>query len=110
MCAVCTCRYDRAHGVSKIRSMCFDASQRRLLTGANDGRVKLWNFSNGNVRKCARYTGYVVEVAPEFTLLSFRGVKLQHRKRLKYVRSYGRSSKRGGSNESTFMEIKKSVT
>ncbi|CAM9600666.1 unnamed protein product, partial [Ascophyllum nodosum] len=40
-------RYVQAHGACRMSSMCFDASQRRLLTGANDGRVKLWNFSSG---------------------------------------------------------------
>ena len=29
--------------------MCFDSSERRLLTGASDGAVKMWNFSNGKV-------------------------------------------------------------
>lgn len=34
--------------------MGFDASQRRLLTGANDGTVKMWNCNNGKVRKKSR--------------------------------------------------------
>lgn len=42
-------RFAGAHGASKICCMCFDASGRRLLTGANDGTVKMWNFSNGKV-------------------------------------------------------------
>ncbi|CAN0403813.1 unnamed protein product, partial [Hapterophycus canaliculatus] len=42
-------RFGRAHGTSKISCMSFDASERRLLTGANDGTVKLWNFNNGKV-------------------------------------------------------------
>ncbi|CAM9994687.1 unnamed protein product [Ectocarpus sp. 4 AP-2014] len=40
-------RFGKAHGTSKISCMAFDASERRLLTGANDGTVKLWNFNNG---------------------------------------------------------------
>ncbi|KAL3877706.1 hypothetical protein ACJMK2_035372 [Sinanodonta woodiana] len=31
----------------EITSMVFDASERRLLTGARDGTVKIWNFNNG---------------------------------------------------------------
>ncbi|CAM9475514.1 unnamed protein product, partial [Discosporangium mesarthrocarpum] len=42
-------RFGNAHGTSKISSMCFDASERRLVTGANDGTVFMWNFSNGKV-------------------------------------------------------------
>ncbi|CAN0563634.1 unnamed protein product, partial [Ectocarpus sp. 12 AP-2014] len=42
-------RFGKAHGTSKISCMAFDASERRLLTGANDGTVKLWNFNNGKV-------------------------------------------------------------
>eukprot|EP00903_Cladosiphon_okamuranus_P008717 g8350.t1 len=40
-------RFGKAHGTSKISCMGFDASGRRLLTGANDGTVKMWNFNNG---------------------------------------------------------------
>ncbi len=43
-------RFGKAHGTSKISCLAFDASERRLLTGANDGTVKMWNFNNGKVR------------------------------------------------------------
>ncbi|CAM9490662.1 unnamed protein product, partial [Chrysoparadoxa australica] len=42
-------RFTGAHGDSKISAMCFDGSGRRLLTGANDGSMKIWNFSNGQL-------------------------------------------------------------
>jgi WD40 repeat protein len=31
----------------RVTSMCFDHAQRRLITGSKDGRLKKWNFSNG---------------------------------------------------------------
>ena len=43
----CACRFDRAHGPSAITSIAFDTTQRRLLTGADNGEVKAWNFSSG---------------------------------------------------------------
>ncbi|CAN0052171.1 unnamed protein product, partial [Choristocarpus tenellus] len=42
-------RFSNAHGTSKISSMCFDTSERRLITGANNGTVIMWNFSSGQV-------------------------------------------------------------
>ena len=39
--------FKRAHGDSKITTMMFDHRERRLVTGAHDGSIKLWNFSNG---------------------------------------------------------------
>ena len=32
---------------SKMTAMAFDEAGRRLITGANDGTVRVWNFSNG---------------------------------------------------------------
>lgn len=49
MCVLIEVRFGKAHGASKISCMNFDASERRLLTGANDGALKMWNFSNGKV-------------------------------------------------------------
>ena len=34
-------RFARAHGDAKITAMCFDASMRRLVTGADDGTVHM---------------------------------------------------------------------
>ena len=33
----------------KVTALAFDASGRRLLTGAQDGLVRVWNFSSGQV-------------------------------------------------------------
>ncbi|XRA97111.1 WD repeat-containing protein on Y chromosome [Pycnococcus provasolii] len=35
----------------KISSLSFDSSGRRLLTGASDGTLKMWNFNNGALLK-----------------------------------------------------------
>ncbi len=40
-------KFNKAHGMAKMTSMCLDFNQRRLVTGADDGSCKLWNFSNG---------------------------------------------------------------
>eukprot|EP00854_Cymbomonas_tetramitiformis_P011779 gene11779-13904_t len=31
----------------KMSAMCFDNTNRRMITGAQDGTVKMWNFNNG---------------------------------------------------------------
>lgn len=31
----------------RITAMTFDKNERRLLTAANDGSLKMWNFNNG---------------------------------------------------------------
>ncbi|KAK3740293.1 hypothetical protein QZH41_018524, partial [Actinostola sp. cb2023] len=41
-------QFSNAHGDSEITSMTFDQSKRRLITGARDGTVKIWNFNNGS--------------------------------------------------------------
>ena len=52
-----TFRFGNAHGESKITAMSFDASMRRLLTGAGDGTVHLWNFNNGQCLKTCNNSG-----------------------------------------------------
>ncbi|KXZ51188.1 hypothetical protein GPECTOR_13g675 [Gonium pectorale] len=42
-------RFTRAHGDSRITAACFDRNERRLLTAANDGAVRMWNFNNGSL-------------------------------------------------------------
>lgn len=32
---------------ARITAMTFDKNERRLLTAANDGSLKMWNFNNG---------------------------------------------------------------
>ncbi|KAG1663156.1 hypothetical protein FOA52_006053 [Chlamydomonas sp. UWO 241] len=41
-------RFYEAHGEAKITAMAFDLTQRRLLTGSENGEVKVWNFSSGS--------------------------------------------------------------
>lgn len=40
-------QFSNAHGYSEITAMIFDPSKRRLITGARDGTVRIWNFNNG---------------------------------------------------------------
>lgn len=42
-------RFTSAHKDSKLTAMCFDARQRRLLTGGADGNVVLCNFNTGSL-------------------------------------------------------------
>ncbi|GMH77331.1 hypothetical protein TL16_g07369 [Triparma laevis f. inornata] len=44
-------KFDKLHGDEKITTMSFDWSMRRLITGAHDGSVRMWNFSNGMMLK-----------------------------------------------------------
>jgi WD40 repeat protein len=44
-------RFSECHPANKITAMCFDSSERRLITGANDGSVRMWNFNNGALLK-----------------------------------------------------------
>jgi len=37
------------HTPSRLTAMCVDSSGRRLLTGASDGMVRLWNYSSGQL-------------------------------------------------------------
>lgn len=39
--------FHRAHGSARVTAVAFDAAQRRLLTGSNQGSVRMWNFNNG---------------------------------------------------------------
>ena len=50
-CGALNFMFHNAHDRSKITFMCFDHGERRLFTGAHDGSLKLWNFSNGNCLK-----------------------------------------------------------
>ena len=43
--------FDEVHGNSTLSAWCFDNSGRRLLTGGQDGSLKMWNFNNGQCLK-----------------------------------------------------------
>ena len=40
-------RFTRAHPDSRITAMTFDSLERRLITGAYDGTVRMYNHNNG---------------------------------------------------------------
>ncbi len=40
-------QFSKCHGNVEITAMAFDSTGRRLITGARDGSIKLWNFNNG---------------------------------------------------------------
>ncbi|KAA6426925.1 MAG: hypothetical protein FRX49_03249 [Trebouxia sp. A1-2] len=44
-------RWARAHDDARITSMAFDLNFRRLITGCENGGVKIWNFSSGECLK-----------------------------------------------------------
>lgn len=43
--------FDEVHGNSTLSAWSFDNSGRRLLTGGQDGSMKMWNFNNGQCLK-----------------------------------------------------------
>ena len=44
-------RFQNTHGGGKLTAAGFDGGKRRLITGGGDGRLLMWNFSNGNKLK-----------------------------------------------------------
>ncbi|XP_027136179.1 WD repeat-containing protein 49 [Larimichthys crocea] len=50
------------HDLSVITCMTFDHKGRRLITGARDGCLKIWNFSNGQCLKTLKKDGECHEV------------------------------------------------
>jgi WD40 repeat protein len=44
-------RFTDAHPNSRITALVFDTLERRLLTGANDGTIRMWNHNNGQLLK-----------------------------------------------------------
>lgn len=43
----CPSRFQRAHADHAMTAMALDAQHRRLVTGADNGIMKVWNFSSG---------------------------------------------------------------
>ena len=44
-------RFTDAHPGSRLSALAFDVRERRLLTGASDGSVRMWNHNNGQLLK-----------------------------------------------------------
>lgn len=40
-------QFSHCHGDAELTAMVFDPSGRRLITGGQDGSLKIWNFNNG---------------------------------------------------------------
>lgn len=40
-------KFSNCHENMEITAMSFDPTGRRLITGARDGSIKIWNFNNG---------------------------------------------------------------
>lgn len=59
-------RFNNAHGGSKVTSIAFDANERRLLSAANDGLVKIWNFNNGSLLRTYTHDGELLEISKVF--------------------------------------------
>jgi WD repeat-containing protein 49 len=59
-------RFFNAHGGSKVTSIAFDANERRLLSAANDGLVKIWNFNNGSLLRTYKHDEEPKEISKVF--------------------------------------------
>ena len=40
--------FNQAHGDTAVTAMTFDSTERRLITGGRDGRLRIWNYNNGH--------------------------------------------------------------
>ena len=63
-----TMQFSHCHGNAEITAMTFDTAGRRLITGARDGSLKLWNFNNGACLSVLQ-TKYNVEVELIITII-----------------------------------------
>lgn len=70
-------RFTRAHGDHRITAMALDSNKRRLITGADNGQLKMWNFSSGACIKTMSPRGAGMEVTgitcTQVGQLGFRG-------------------------------------
>lgn len=46
-----------------MTTCCFDSNERRLVTAANDGRVKIWNFNNGSLLREYAHSDEALEIS-----------------------------------------------
>ncbi|KAG2424023.1 hypothetical protein HXX76_014847 [Chlamydomonas incerta] len=56
-------RFTRAHGDARLTSACFDHNERRLLTAAGDGSVRMTNFNNGSLLRQYKHDEEPLEVS-----------------------------------------------
>ncbi|KAG2439805.1 hypothetical protein HYH02_010440 [Chlamydomonas schloesseri] len=56
-------RFTRAHGDARLTSACFDNNERRLLTAAGDGSVRMTNFNNGSLLRQYRHDDEPLEMS-----------------------------------------------
>lgn len=54
-------RFTKAHMESRVTSAVFDTNQRRLVTVADDGSVRMWNFNNGSLLRQYLHGGGLVQ-------------------------------------------------
>ena len=40
--------FKHCHGSGRLTAMALDAQERRLITGSNNGELKMWNFNSGS--------------------------------------------------------------
>ena len=43
--------FKRCHGAGRLTAMALDAQERRLLTGSDNGELKMWNNSGSQLRE-----------------------------------------------------------
>lgn len=51
-------RFTKAHRESRVTAAVFDTNERRLVTVANDGSVRMWNFNNGSLLRQYLHGGW----------------------------------------------------
>ncbi|WIA12480.1 hypothetical protein OEZ85_012515 [Tetradesmus obliquus] len=56
-------RFTGGHGASRVTAISFDKKQRRLVTAANDGSIKMWNFNNGSMLRSFAHDQEPLEVS-----------------------------------------------
>ncbi|XP_020618974.1 WD repeat-containing protein 49-like [Orbicella faveolata] len=55
--------FSQAHGDHAVTCMSFDSTERRLITGGRDGRLRIWNYNNGHCLRTLEKKSDVDEVA-----------------------------------------------
>ncbi|KAJ7393062.1 hypothetical protein OS493_008360 [Desmophyllum pertusum] len=55
--------FSQAHGDHAVTCMSFDSTERRLITGGRDGRLRIWNYNNGHCLRTLEKKSDIDEVA-----------------------------------------------